>query len=488
MSQNEADNGQGDTNRREFIKGTTSFGSLMLLMGGIPLGCNAEDNTNSTPATNAIVDTNFSPEDPPVSCAVIGCGVWGREILQTLARLPGPADKTPNAPVVAICDIYKPFLKKAQEFAPKAEAFEDYRKVLELKNVDVVIVATPSHQHREIVVAALQAGKHVYCEAPLATTIEDALAIAKAAKAAEKVNFQAGLQMRADPGKKFVLNFIHTGAVGTPVMARSQWHKRQSWRKPGPTPERDKLLNWRLDSATSAGLAGEIGVHQFDLINWMTGKRPLSITGYGAIMDPDLQQDGRNVADTIQCVTQYPGNFNSFYDCTITNSFDGECDVLYGTGAAIMLRPEVFGDHYLSAKAWLFEETGSQLFGWEIYAAKEQFYHDTGIALSADASKSVKKGQVVTESPYAVSTLHHALKAFLHNSLWTGHIVSEFFKSYGTDAEGLGEMLAAPATLKGRFAAAGYKEGLEATVVAIKANEAITKGEKVMLPKELFEI
>ncbi|MDB6022065.1 MAG: Oxidoreductase domain protein [Pedosphaera sp.] len=480
MSQNEADKGQTDLNRREFVKSAASFGGMMLLMGGVPL--HAEDKGASA---SALVDTNFGTEDPPVNSAVIGCGVRGREIIQTLNLLPDANKTLRNAPVVAICDTYKPFLKKAKDLAPGAEEFEDYRKVLELKNVDTVFVATPTHLHREIVVAALQAGKHVYCEAPLAHTIEDARAIAQAAKAAEKSNFQAGLQMRADPGKKFVLDFIHTGAVGTPVMARSQWHKRTSWRRPGTSAEREKALNWRLDSATSAGLAGEVGVHQLDLMTWMLGKKPIAVTGFGSILDPSLQ-DGRDIADTIQTIMHYPGKVNAFFDCSLANSFDGEYDVLYGTGAAIMFRPEDAGQKFTAAKAWLFEEPDSQLFGWEIYATKEQFYRETGITLSAGASHSVQPGKVAVESPYADSTLHHSLKAFLHNSLWTTRAVKNFVSSYGADAEGLGESLAASS--KGRYHAAGYKEGFEATVLAIKTNEAVVKGEKVLLPKEIFDI
>lgn len=478
MSQKEANQGQNDFNRRDFIKSAASFGSLMALMGGVPLYA-AEDTASKQ------AETNFSTEDPPVSCAVIGCGTRGREIIETLALLPG-GGKPANAPVVAVCDIYKSFLRKAKELAPNAEAYEDYKKVLERKDVDTVIIATPTHMHREIVEAALAAGKHVYCEAPIAHTIEDARAIAKAAKAAEKLNFQAGLQMRSDPGKEFVLKFIHTGAVGTPVMGRSQWHKRQSWRKAGPTPERDKALNWRLDSSISTGLAGEIGVHQFDLMTWMLGHKPTAITGFGSMLDPDLAQDGRDVADTIQTIMQYPGKLNSTFDCTLANSFDGEYDMLYGTGAAIMFRPENMGQPYTPAKAWLFEEANSQLFGWEIYATKEQFYKETGITLSAGASHSVQAKGPANESPYQESTLHYALKAFLHNSLITSRAVNNFIASYGADADGVTDELVKWA--KSRQPAAGYKEGFEATVIAIKANEAIVKGEKVTLPKELFEI
>ena len=461
MTQNEAEKSSVDFNRRDFIKGA-SFGSLMLMMGGVPL--QAEDKPAATPA-----DTNYSTVGASVSCAVIGCGIWGREVIQTLNLLP-------NAPVVAICDTYKPFLNKAKGLAPKAEAFEDYTKLLELKNVDAVIIATPTYLHREIAVAALKAGKHVYCEAPLAHTIEDARAIAQAAKAAEKVNFQCGLQMRSDPGKHFVLNFVRSGAIGHAVMARAQWHKQQCWRRTAPTPERELAVNWRLDTTTANGLMGEIGVHQVDLVNWFLNELPAATTGFGGIFNPDCG-DGRDVPDTIQSVMQYPSKVNFSYDCCLANSFDGEYNIIYGTYAAIMMRGN---------KAWLFKEANSPLLGWEIYATKVQFQDETGITLAAGASKSVQPGKVVEESPYADSTLHFALKAFVNNSNLTGTAVKNFFEVLNGDADELKPYLATLS--KSRQPAAGYQAGFEATVSAIKANEAVLKGQKIMLPKDLFAI
>lgn len=484
MSQKEADNGQNDFTRRDFIKSTASLGSLMLLMGGTPIY--ADDDAKQK-------ETNFVAEDlTPLNFGVIGCGTRGKEIIQTLALLPGGVQKDgtpnpPNAPIVAICDNYKASLHKVQEYAPKAKQYEDYKELLADPDVECVVVATPSHLHKDIVIAALKAGKHVYCEAPLASSIEDAQAIAKAAKALPKLNFQAGLQMRSDPGKKFVLDFIHTGAVATPVMARSQWHKRESWRKAGSTPERDKALNWRLDSTTSAGLAGEIGVHQYDLVSWMLGKKPIAVTGFGSILDPSLQ-DGRDVADTIQTIMQFHGKVNSYFDCTLANSFDGEYDMIYGSGAAILFRPESLSQPYTPAKAWLFEEVDSQNFGWEVYAAKEQFYKEIGITLSAGASHSTQAKKTVPDVAFQESTLHYALKAFRNNSKATKIIAKNFTDSYGDDPEGLAAELAKPENLKERLPAASYKEGYEATVMAIKANEAVVKGEKVLLPKELFDI
>ncbi len=225
-----------DFNRRDFLRGT-SVATVMAMMGGIPI--RAQEKKDEAPTETK------RGGGPPINCGVIGCGVHGREIITTLGRLP-------NAPVIGVCDTYPAFLRRAKEGAPKSEGYDDYKKLLDNKEIKAVFIATPTHQHKEIVIAALAAGKHVYCEAPLAHTIEDARAIAKAAKATEKVNFQAGLQYRSEPQRLFMLPFMRSGSAGKYIKARAQWHKKQSWRRTSPNPEREKELNWRLSNAKPA--------------------------------------------------------------------------------------------------------------------------------------------------------------------------------------------------------------------------------------------
>src|SRR5262245_28572054 len=139
-----------ELNRRDFLKGS-SFATLMTMLGGVEL-------IAPTKARAVDLETLVPFQ---VKCAVIGLGAWGREILATPSRL-----KT--AELVAVCDTYPASLKRAAGSAPKAHGVEDYRKILEDKEIKAVIIGTPTHKHRDIVIAALQAGKHVYCEAPLA--------------------------------------------------------------------------------------------------------------------------------------------------------------------------------------------------------------------------------------------------------------------------------------------------------------------------------
>src|SRR5512142_733285 len=133
-----------DFNRRDFLK-TGSVATAMAMMGGVQIF--AED-TNASPAT-----TTFA--GPKLKVAVIGLGAWGREILNTLAIIP-------QAEVAAVCDNYEAAFKRALTAAPGAATSADYRTILDNKDIKAIIVATPTHQHKEIVLAALKAGKNVY--------------------------------------------------------------------------------------------------------------------------------------------------------------------------------------------------------------------------------------------------------------------------------------------------------------------------------------
>ena len=449
-----------DLNRRDFLTGA-SLSTLLSALGAVEL--KAQDKP--APAGEA----PKRPVGPPVNCALIGCGVWGREILKTLARFP-------NAPVVAICDTYPAFLRRSKESAPNAQAYEDYHQLLADKNVQGVIVATPTHQHRQVVVDALKAGKHVYCEAPLASTLEDARAIAQAAKTSPKSYFQAGLQMRSDSQRRFLLDFIRSGAIGKNLKVRAQWHKKESWRRVSPNPEREKDLNWRLSKATSSGLMGEIGIHQMDVASWFLNLRPVAVSGFGGILN---WKDGRDVPDTAQIVVEYGNGIALSYECTLANSFDSNFEILYGTDSAVMMRQE---------KAWMFKEVDAPLLGWEVYARKDDFYKETGIALVANATKlTAQQGNKPGDDSAAVNTsLQSALESFVANANTTGAAVEDFASTFGDNPAQLKQYLAD--IVKHNMPAAGYQEGYEATVTAIKANEAVLGGQRIAFQNEWFTV
>jgi predicted dehydrogenase len=443
-----------DFTRRDFLK-NGSVATVMTMLGGVELFA----QTNGAPA-------EAKPAGPKLKVAVIGLGAWGREMLNTLARIP-------QAEVAAICDLFPAAFTRAGKLAPGAAQTGDYKTILDNKEIKAVIIATPTHKHKEIVLAALKAGKNVYCEAPLANSLEDARAIALAAKAAQQSIFQAGLQMRSDPQRHFLRPFIRSGALGQSVMARAQWHKKTSWRATGSTPEREKDLNWRLSKAISLGLVGELGIHPIDEATWFLNVQPVAVSGFGANA---LWKDDRDVPDTVQALIEFPGGVFMNYDATLANSFDGEYEMLYGSDAAVMLR---------ESKAWMFKEVDSPLLGWEVYARKESFYKETGIALVANASKSVNTGEAAQEPAFTNTPLSYALTTFLRNAGDVSAAVEDAIAALGPDDP---SAIAEQVSKVKRRPAAGYLEGYQATVTAIKANEAILSGKRLELKPEWYEL
>lgn len=455
MSQNE--NILNDFNRRDFLKGG-SLATVMTLLGGVRLMAEQQPEKAG----------EAKPAGPKVKCAVIGLGTWGREIINTLLRLP-------QADLVTICDTYKKFVTRAGNLAPTAKTTEDYRTILDNKEITAVIIATPTHLHKDIVLAAIKAGKHVYCEAPLAHTVEDTREIAKAAKENFKQVFQSGLQNRSDPQLHFLLPFIRSGACGNVAMARAQWHKKNQWRAIGGDSEREKAMNWRLDKTISTGLIGEVGIHQVDQITWFLNKMPKSVLGFGSIIQ---WSDGRDVPDTVQAMFEYPAGVRLGYDATLASSFEADYQVFYGSDAAVMIRD--------NNKAWMFKEVDAPLLGWEVYAKKDQFYKETGISLRMDASKQksilTKAGEEAADQK---TPLYYALEAFLGNSAEIAAAVEDYVSTYGdSDRKAMEKQLAGITLRK----AANWKDGHDATLIAIKANEAIVKGEKITFQKEWFDL
>jgi predicted dehydrogenase len=415
--------------RRSFLK-KSSLGTL----GGILLGGERipgiESAIRSEPGSGEVL-----------KCGLIGFGEWGREIASVLSRID-------ELDLTAVCDNYDVMLRRAKRQVPGVSTHLDFREVIDNADIPAIIVATPSHLHTDVVFAALEAGKHVYCEAPLASSIEDARRIAGAARNSPKSIFQAGILYRTEPQYRSVFQFIRSGALGSPAMARAQSHSRQSWRRASPSGDRTRALNWRLDPDLSSGIMGEIGIHQLDTANWMLGTLPEAVTGFGNVL---FWKDGRTVPDSVQTILEYPDGVNLLYDASLVSSFDAMYDTYYGSDSTIILR---------DSRAWMFKEVDAPMLGWEVYARKDKFYKETGIALVANATKLDALGQDPTaDDPNTETPLWYALKAFADNYFY------------------------------GPFdPIVNYRLAFEATVVALTANEAVTKRTRLEFKPEMFEL
>ena len=156
-----------------------------------------------------------------------------------------------------------------------AESATDWREVIARDDIDVVDVVTPGNTHAEIAIAALEAGKHVLCEKPLANSVAEAEAMAAAATAAagRGIRSMVGFTYRRVPATTFARDLVAAGRIGEIRQVRAEY--LQDWLMDPEGP-----MTWRLDKdLAGSGALGDIGAHAIDLTEYITGQRVTSVSG-----------------------------------------------------------------------------------------------------------------------------------------------------------------------------------------------------------------
>lgn len=151
------------------------------------------------------------------------------------------------------------------------ESSTDWRAVIERDDIDLIDVCTPGDTHAEIAIAALEAGKHVLCEKPLANSVEEAERMAAAARASDRVAM-CGFSYRRTPALALAKRFVDAGRLGAIRHVRAQY--LQDWLRDSEAP-----LTWRLQKdRAGSGALGDIGAHSIDTAQWLTGRRISSVS------------------------------------------------------------------------------------------------------------------------------------------------------------------------------------------------------------------
>jgi predicted dehydrogenase len=212
--------------------------------------------------------------------------------------------------IVALCDIDDTLLATAKARFPKATICNDFRKLLEQKDIDAVVISTADHTHAVATAAALRLGKHVYCEKPLAHTVYEARMIAKLAAKNEKLATQMGTQIHATDNYRRTVELVQSGAIG-PVRECHVWCEKSlaSAQRPRETPLVPPQLHWDLWLGPAParpyhpdylpktwrhwwdfgeGILGDMACHYVDLAFWALKLRyPLSIHAEGPPINPE---------------------------------------------------------------------------------------------------------------------------------------------------------------------------------------------------------
>ena len=285
-----------------------------------------------------------------VRIGMIGVGGRGQDLLKQILEVP-------NVKLVAIADIYTRRREEAKSLAPGILAVDDHRRLLDMKDVDGVVVATPLHIHARHFLDSLAAGKDLYCEKAMTWSIPEAQECLAAARKSDRV-VQIGLQHESSGGLADARKWVKDGVVGkvTQVeswMSRNTPHGKGQWVRPVPSdctaqnvnwtaflngrPDQPfdpyKFINWRLFWEFSGGNVTENMVHQ---IAWIMTALDLPLPS-AAYMSGGVysEKDGREVPDTIAVTLDFPNDVVITWQSTFGNSHFGLGERILGSDGTI---------------------------------------------------------------------------------------------------------------------------------------------------------
>jgi predicted dehydrogenase len=272
-----------------------------------------------------------------VRIGVIGTGSRGGGLISHINSIQG-------LEVAACCDVLPFRLEKGlAKVEGKAKPYSDYRALLDNPAIDAVLIATPMSEHAHIAIDALDAGKHVYCEK---TMVKGYTAIQNVVKKASesKTIFQTGHQYHSSRLYTHVVDLIKNGKIGKIAAIECQWNRNGNWRRPVPSPEYERAINWRMYQEFSGGLLAELSSHQLDFANWLLEAEPIKVMGDGGI---DYWKDGRDIYDNVHMIYTYPNGVRATYTCLTSNSKDDYLIKVMGDKGTITI------DY---TKAWFYPE------------------------------------------------------------------------------------------------------------------------------------
>lgn len=285
-------------------------------------------------ASGALTQQARAAANDRIGIGVIGCGGMGSMDLADF-------QKQPEAEIVAVCDVYDTNLEKAHALTGgKARKYTDFRKVLDDREVDVVVIATPDHWHPLITVSACNAGKDVYVEKPVSNVVREGRLMVEAARRNQRI-VQVGLQQRSGSHFQRAAEIVRTGELGEIHYAQAWIHETSSPEGLGTPPDSEPpagldydfwlgpapkvpfnpahfLGNWRSFFAYGGGRITDWGVHLVDIVHMAMGvDAPQSVTASGGKL---YVHDRRDTPDTQEVTWEYPG-FLLHYTCLMHNSY-----------------------------------------------------------------------------------------------------------------------------------------------------------------------
>jgi len=316
------------------------------------------------------------PPSDRVRFASIGTGIRGSEIMRAALGCPGTE-------IVAACDLYDGRREWAKENSgkPNLEVTKEYRRILDRKDIDAVLVAVPDHWHRKLVEEVCASGKDAYCEKPMSHTVEDGFAMIEAMQKHQRI-VQVGSQRRSSIVYAKAKEIFDSGYLGQ-VTAVEAWVDRNdasgAWVYPIPPDANEKTIDWETFQGSAPkhpfdlkrffrwrcyqdygeGLTGDLYVHLLTGIHFITGHNgpPQRAAAMGGLY---RWTEDRDVPDLIWTLYQYP-HFTLGVRCNLNNE-SAEVTRIFGTKGTLEIKNDVLS---VSPQDTQPHPESYSIYGWE---------------------------------------------------------------------------------------------------------------------------
>ncbi len=265
-----------------------------------------------------------------IRIGVIGTGGRARGLMGHLKKLPGNE-------MVALCDVYEPRLLQAAEIAGASAAkVSDYRRILDDRTIDAVVIGAPDHWHKAITLDAVAAGKDVYVEKPISHSLEEGVEMVKAVEASDRI-VQTGTQQRSWDHFKLGKEIIDSGRLGQITLVHTYWYQHATagnypavslnqldWKRwLGSAPDQsfrpERFFQWRHFWDFGGGCVTDLMTHWIDVVQWyMNVEAPLTAAATGRNYNITLWE----APDTVDVTLEFPKKFIAAYLGTYVSRVD----------------------------------------------------------------------------------------------------------------------------------------------------------------------
>ena len=299
-------------------------------------------------AATALTSQRVLGANDRIGVALIGCGGRGRGVTAYVPKLGG-------AEVRGVSDVYVPRREQAAEqFGATAKAFNDYREVLDSKDIDAVVIGTPDHWHAPMTIEAVSAGKDVYVEKPVTHSLAEGEKLVKAVEESDRV-VATGTQQRSWKHYLEAKQLIDQGVLGKITFVRCHWSQNYSrfganpapdvdlaqldwdqWLGPAPKQPFDKVRFrfWRFFWDFGGGSITDLMTHWIDVIQWfMNSPRPRQVQAAGTT----YTQDWLEAPDTVTATMLFPEGYMAAYEGNMTFGLLGGGIMFRGDKAMMIL-------------------------------------------------------------------------------------------------------------------------------------------------------